>query len=138
MADRWAEWLLSKRFGGYANTETARLGNKQLTRVRDALLDFAFVKPGETVLDVGCGDGLMGFGALERSAPSGRTIFLDISDDLLQRCREIACKTQMVERCTFVRAAADQLPLRDKSVDLVTTRSVLIYVEDKTAALSEE
>jgi arsenite methyltransferase len=137
MADRWAEWLLSKRFGGAANTETARLGMKQLTRVRDVLLGFAYLKPEETVLDVGCGDGLIGFGALERSAPSGRTIFLDISDDLLQRCREIAHDTQMIDRCSFVRAAADRLPLRDESVDLVTTRSVLIYVEDKDTALSE-
>jgi arsenite methyltransferase len=137
MADRWAEWLLSKRFGGDANTETARLEMKQLTRVRDALLQFAYLKPEETVLDVGCGDGLMGFGALERSAPSGRTIFLDISDDLLQRCREVARDTQMIDRCSFVRAAADRLPLRDECVDLVTTRSVLIYVEDKDAALSE-
>jgi arsenite methyltransferase len=137
MADRWAEWLLSKRFGGDANTETARLGMTLLRRARDALLNFAYLKPGETVLDVGCGDGLMGFGALERSAPSGRTIFLDISDDLLQRCREIARDMQMINRCSFVRAGADRLPLCDGSVDLVTTRSVLIYVEDKAAALSE-
>jgi arsenite methyltransferase len=137
MADRWAEWLLSKRFGGDANNDVARLAMKLLTRARDTLLDFAYLKPEETVLDVGCGDGLMGFGALERSAPSGRTIFLDISADLLQRCREIARDTQMIDRCNFLRAAADRLPLRDESVDLVTTRSVLIYVEDKDAALSE-
>src|SRR6516165_6221686 len=122
MADRWAEWLLFKRFGGEANTETARLQMKLLTQVRDTVLDFAYLKPEETVLDVGCGDGLMGFGALERSAPSGRTIFLDISDDLLQRCREIARDTQMIDLRSFVRAAADWLPLRDESVDLVTTR----------------
>jgi len=38
MADRWAEWLLSKRFGGDASTQTTRLEMKLLTRVRDALL----------------------------------------------------------------------------------------------------
>jgi len=137
MADRWAEWLLSKRFGGDADSEAARLGMKQLGRIRDTLLDFVYLRPEETVLDVGCGDGLMGFGALERTAPSGRTIFLDISDDLLQRCGEIARDTGIIDRCSFVRGGADRLPLRDECVDLVTTRSVLIYVENKDAALSE-
>jgi ubiquinone/menaquinone biosynthesis C-methylase UbiE len=137
MADKWAEWLLSTRFGGDPNSEGARLVMKQLTRIRNSLLDFAYLKPGEIALDVGCGDGLMGFGALDRTTPSGRTFFLDISHDLLQRCREIGRDTGMIDRCSFVRASAERLPLRDECVDLVTTRSVLIYVQDKDAALSE-
>ena len=36
-----------------------------------------------------------------------------------------------------MRGPADALPLEDASVDVVTTRSVLIYVQDKTAAFRE-
>ena len=42
------------------------------------------------------------------------------------------------DRCTFVIADAANLePVRSESVDAVTTRSVLIYVSDKAAAIKE-
>ena len=41
---------------------------EQLAAVRDKVLDRADLRPGETLLDVGCGNGLIGFGALERGA----------------------------------------------------------------------
>jgi SAM-dependent methyltransferase len=44
----------------------------------------------------------------------------------------------VVHRCRFVRASAGDLsPIESASVDAVTTRSVLIYVEDKAAAFRE-
>lgn len=48
---------------------------------RDRVLDNARVAEGETLLDVGCGEGLIGPGALERGA--GTVIFSEISQDLL-------------------------------------------------------
>lgn len=43
-----------------------------------------------------------------------------------------------LERCTFVRAPAEDLaPIADGSVDVVTTRSVLIYVQPKAQAFRE-
>jgi arsenite methyltransferase len=43
-----------------------------------------------------------------------------------------------VDRCRFVRASGDDLSgLEDASVDVVTTRSVLIYIDRKTAAFTE-
>jgi ubiquinone/menaquinone biosynthesis C-methylase UbiE len=96
------------------------------------------VQPGGTVLDVGCGDGLIGFGALDRVGASGHVIFSDISQDLLDHCREAATAKGVLDRCSFIRAGADSLAgVADASVDVVTTRSVLIYVKDKAAALRE-
>ena len=88
------------------------------------------------MLDVGCGEGLIGFGAVERGA--AEIVFSDISDDLLAFCRDAAAKLGMLERCRFLNASADDLgPVGDASVDVVTTRSVLIYVDDKDAAFRE-
>jgi arsenite methyltransferase len=42
------------------------------------------------VLDVGCGDGLIAFGALDRVGEEGQVIFSDISQDLLDHCRSLA------------------------------------------------
>jgi SAM-dependent methyltransferase len=106
--------------------------------VRDTVLDRARLRPGDTLLDVGTGDGLIAFGALERLGPSGRVIFSDISQDLLDYCRKAADAEGLLARCAFVLAAADRLTgVADASVDAVTTRSVLIYVKDKAAALRE-
>jgi 2-polyprenyl-3-methyl-5-hydroxy-6-metoxy-1,4-benzoquinol methylase len=55
--DRWAAWLLERRHGG--DPEALRVTLEHLGRVRERVLDAAAIAPGETVLDVGCGDGLI-------------------------------------------------------------------------------
>jgi ubiquinone/menaquinone biosynthesis C-methylase UbiE len=135
--DRWHKWLLETRFGGDAAAREKDLTGF-LYPVRDKVLDRARLEPGQTLLDVGTGDGLIAFGALERLGPSGRVIFSDISQDLLDHCRAAASAEGVLDRCRFVPAPADQLSaVADASADAVTTRSVLIYVKDKARAMRE-
>jgi arsenite methyltransferase len=136
-SDRWHRWLTDVRFGGDPAVREQILTDV-LYPVRDTVLDKAQLKPGDTVLDVGAGDGLIAFGALERLSPSGHVIFTDISQDLLDHCRAAAAAEGQLDRCSFVLASADSLTaITDCRVDVVTTRSVLIYVKDKAAALRE-
>jgi arsenite methyltransferase len=129
--DRWAEWILNRRFGG--NAEAAEQSLAALAQVRDRVLDRAELRAGETVLDVGCGDGLIAFGALGRGA--GRVIFSDVSQDLLDVSRELAGDDARAE---FLLALAEDLSaVADGSVDVVTTRSVIIYVAEKKRAFAE-
>jgi SAM-dependent methyltransferase len=108
----------------------------KLRGTRDRVLDHTRLAAGETLLDVGCGDGLIAFGALERGA--GEVVFADVSEDLLELCRERAAALGESERCRFVHAPADRLDgIDDGSVDAATTRSVLIYVADKAGAFRE-
>ena len=105
---------------------------------RDGVLDRAAIAEGDTVLDVGTGAGLIGFGALDRAGPTGRVVFSDVSTDLLGECRRRAEADGVLDRCDFVTAAADDLRgIADASVDVVTTPSVLIYVSRKEAAFAE-
>jgi arsenite methyltransferase len=132
--DRWAEWLAVRRFGGDPDVRRQHL--ERLSATRDRVLDLAELAAGETLLDVGCGEGLIAFGALERGA--GHVVFSDISDDLLDFCREAAAELGVLDRCSFVNASGDDLrQIGDSSIDVVTTRSVLIYVADKRAAFAE-
>lgn len=133
-SDRWSEWLLRRRFGGDA--EAAERGMKMLYGVRDRILDAARIRHGDALLDVGAGDGLIGFGALDRVGEDGHVIFSDISRPLLDHAATLARELGVAERCSFVEASAEELRgIDDASVDVVTTRSVLIYVRDKAAAL---
>jgi arsenite methyltransferase len=132
--DRWAEWLAERRFGGDSQIRAKTLA--KLAQTRDGVLDRAELRGGETLLDVGCGEGLIGFGALERGA--GTVIFSDVSTDLLDFCRDAAGDLGVLDRCGFVEARAEALGgIDDGAADVVTTRSVLIYVKEKAAALAE-
>ncbi|MHB1433312.1 MAG: class I SAM-dependent methyltransferase [Streptosporangiaceae bacterium] len=135
--DRWHRWLLDVRFGGDADYRDRNLA-EFLYPVRDTVLANARVGSGDTLLDVGTGDGLIAFGALDRVGPAGRVIFSDISTDLLEHCRQAAETEGVAGQCRFVQASADHLAgVAGESVDAVTTRSVLIYVKDKATALRE-
>src|SRR5215471_14312105 len=136
-SDRWHRWLMDVRFGSDP-VERERLLTEVLYPVRDTVLDKAKLRPRDTVLDVGAGDGLIAFGALNRLGPSGQVIFSDISRDLLDHCRAAAAAEGQLDRCRYVVGSAESLTgIADASVHVVTTRSVLIYVKDKAAALRE-
>lgn len=133
--DVWAKWLLQRRHAG--DEERLKRTMEYLYPVRDKLLENVHLAEGMTLLDVGCGDGLVAFGALAKY-PVGKVIFSDISQDLLDVCRQIAADSDTLERCEFVCASVEDLSaLADSSVDAVTMRSVLIYVKDKPKAFSE-
>ena len=126
MSDRWSQWLRIRRDGG--SSEQRRAALEFLGPVRDRILDSADLKPGELLLDVGCGDGLVGLGALDRGAT---VVFSDVSEACVDDCRSVAG-----DSATYRVASATDLG--DLSVDVVvTTRSVLIYVGDKQRAFDE-
>ncbi len=110
---------------------------RHLAPVRDRVLDNADLHEGDVLIDVGAGDGLIAFGALDRVGAEGRVIFSDVSQDLLDHSRGLAQELSAGNRLEFVHASAEDLaPIPDESVDVVTTRSVLIYLpfEAKRAA----
>src|SRR5438105_3615257 len=134
--DRWSAWVLARSHAGDA--EQKRCALDYLEPIRDRVLANARVRAGDTLLDVGAGDGLIAFGALPLVGETGKVIFSDVSHDLLEHCRREAEEAGASERTRFIEAAAEDLsPISDASVDVVTTRSVLIYVDDKERAFEE-
>lgn len=133
--DMWMQWLLNRRFGGDA--QRMKMAMDRLYAVRDKVLSQIHLGDSGTLLDVGCGDGLIAFGALEKFEKC-LVIFSDISEDLLNHVETLAQDMNVLERCQFVRASADDLSMfKDESVDAVTTRSVLIYVSAKQKSFNE-
>jgi arsenite methyltransferase len=134
--DRWARWVLDRGHGGQPDDERADMA--YLAPIRDRLLSGADLRPGETILDAGAGDGLIALAAADLVGPSGTVIFSDVSQALLEQARSIAERRGLAGRASFVRASTEDLgPIPDASVNVVTTRSVLIYVHDKPRAFRE-
>lgn len=129
-ADRWSRWLLERRDAGDERQRSAIL--EGLAPVRERVLAHAEPLDGATLLDVGSGEGLIGLEALQRVGTGGTVIFSDISDALLGHVHAAVSARGLLERAQFVATSAEDLAeIPDASVDVVTTRSVLIYVADK-------
>ena len=134
--DQWAQWLFQKRHGGDAELLQATLSG--LSPVRDTVLQNARVAQGDILLDVGCGDGLIAFGALPLVGERGKVLFSDISQDLLDHCQKLARRMGVLDRCQFLQASADNLYMIESgTINIVTARSVLIYVRNKKQAFQE-
>lgn len=134
--DGWARWLLRDRHAG--DPEKLRATLEELAPIRDRVLENAGVREGDLVLDIGAGTGMMAFAALERVGRSGRVIFLDTSAELLNHCRRLAKEIGADARCDFVLGSADDLAaISTASVNVVTTRSVVMYVAAKEQVFRE-
>ena len=133
--DHWSRWVLKMR----DEPDPDERRRAQFEQLRERVLDNGDVRPGDVFLDIGCGDGWIGFSAVERVGPGGRVVFADVSQDLIDHCRTRAEELGVLGRCDFATASADELPLAEASVDVVATRSVLIYLDraGKERALRE-
>ncbi len=130
----WSTWLLQSRLRGPHGKDTLDF----LTSIRDRVLDRAQLVPGDYVLDIGSGFGLLAFGALHRVGEAGLVVVDDISQDVLDECARIAAAAQVSHRMRFIRnSAVDLADVPDASIDAVLTRSVLMYVLDKRSAVAE-
>jgi cysteine desulfurase len=97
---------------------------------------FADAKPGEVVLDLGCGAGLDVFHYARAVGPQGNVYALDISKAMLRKA-EANLRTAGVENMAFLHAPADRIPLPDASVDLVTANGIFNLSPDKDAVMRE-
>jgi len=95
------------------------------------------IKPGETVLDVGCGAGMDLFLAARRAGPTGRAIGVDMTPAMLELVRRSAVKIGLWENIEVRRGCAEALPVENDSVDIVISNGVLNLSPEKRSAFHE-
>jgi arsenite methyltransferase len=135
-SDEWSKWLLDVRHGGDPTFRQAL--RTELETYANRVLDGAELKTDMTLADVGTGEGLIAFRAIERVGASLHVVLTDISATMLRHAERLASERGVRQQCTFVECAADELTgIPDTSVDVVTTRAVLAYVANKEVALRE-
>jgi ubiquinone/menaquinone biosynthesis C-methylase UbiE len=109
--------------------------SSDVVRQRQAILEASRLQPGQQVVDVGAGPGLLAVEAARLVANGGRVVAIDASDRMLAATDSLAAEAQVdVET---VRADAVDLPLPDDSFDVVLSTQVLEYVQDVEKALAE-
>lgn len=99
-------------------------------------LQFADVKPGETVLDLGSGAGFDAFLAWRKVGPLGRVIGVDMTPDMLAKARANA-ETLNAKNVEFREGIIEDLPLKDCAVDLVISNCVINLSTDKRQVFRE-
>jgi SAM-dependent methyltransferase len=97
---------------------------------------FASLRPGETVVDLGCGGGLDVLLAAKKVGPTGRAIGIDMTPQMLELARRNAAQSG-VANAEFHQATIDRLPLADASVDCVISNCVINLAPDKQAVFRE-
>jgi len=107
----------------------------QLRPAQDLLLEMAALRPGDRVLDVACGTGLVTFRAAEAIRPGGTLVGTDIAEDMVAAISADAAARGVA--ATFHRMDAESLELPDASFDVVLCALGLMYVTDPLAALTE-
>lgn len=108
----------------------------QLAAPREALLELAALAPGDRVLDVACGTGLVSFAAARAVGGSGRVVGVDLSGRMVEAAMRRA-RQREAWTASFARMDAQSLALPSASFDVVLCALGLMYLPDPEAALRE-
>jgi ubiquinone/menaquinone biosynthesis C-methylase UbiE len=93
---------------------------------RDNLVQLADLRPGEAVLDVGCGTGSLAIAAKRAVGPTGMACGIDASPEMLARAEKKAGKAGVA--VVFKQAAAQALPFPDRQFDAALSTVMLHHL----------
>jgi ubiquinone/menaquinone biosynthesis C-methylase UbiE len=112
------------------------LWQAQLADVQATLLTEVAPSPGERVLDVACGTGLVAFGAAGAVGPSGEVLGVDLSGQMVEAARQRALKRRL-HNVSFARMDGETLELADAGFDVVLCALGLMYMPEPEQAMRE-
>jgi len=94
------------------------------------------IRPGETVLDIGCGAGTDLLLAARHVGPGGRAIGIDMTEAMRDRASGSAAVAGMTNVEVYL-ADATAIPIQDANVDVVISNGVLNLVPEKEKGFQE-
>lgn len=98
--------------------------------------EFAKIKPGDTVVDLGSGAGNDCFVARQLTGEDGHVIGVDMTPNMIDKSRENAQKLKL-KNVEFRLGEIENLPVKNGEADVVVSNCVLNLVPNKKRALEE-
>jgi ubiquinone/menaquinone biosynthesis C-methylase UbiE len=109
---------------------------KQLAPAQDELLDLASLSPGDKILDIACGTGLVSFRAAEIVGNNGFVVGTDISEKMVEHCQR-KVDEENLRNLYFARMDAEELSLDQGLFDKALCALGLMYMPVPIKALEE-
>jgi len=97
---------------------------------------FALIKEGDSVLDLGSGAGNDCFVARAIVGETGKVTGIDFTDAMLEKAQKNVAKLGF-SNVEFIKGDIEKMPLADNQFDVIVSNCVLNLVPDKTRAFSE-
>jgi SAM-dependent methyltransferase len=117
----------------YAGWRSSTLGAITESLEQKLILDFCEPLSGKTVLDVGCGDGILTTEFRRR----GASLVLGCDPDPRMIAKAAARTIAERDAMSYLLGRAEHLPFRDQTFDVVTAVTVLCFVEERSRAVEE-
>ncbi|HET6971678.1 MAG TPA: methyltransferase domain-containing protein [Phenylobacterium sp.] len=125
--------LEARRLAAQAWVEVCELIDLQLSPLGLRAIDALAPRPGEVILDVGCGAGPSVLQLAERVGPRGRVVGVDIARPLLDLAR---VRADGLDQADFIERDATILDLPDAGLDAVFSRFGVMAFADPAAAFA--
>jgi len=109
---------------------------EQLRPAQESLIFKADPWPGEKILDISCGTGLVSQPLAEIVQPGGSVTGIDLSEGMIKEAR-LRAEKKGVENVCFKHMDAEALDFPDNSFDVVICSLGLMYFQDPQKALRE-
>lgn len=107
---------------------------EQLEPAQTLMLEMAALRPGEQVLDVACGTGLVSFRAIDAVGETGAVVGTDISGEMVEMSERRAAERH-IANARFERCDAEDLDLDCDPFDVALCGLGLMYVPDRKSVV---
>jgi ubiquinone/menaquinone biosynthesis C-methylase UbiE len=120
--------------GGFLNS-----GLRRRLQPPEGIIADSDIRPGMTILEIGCGSGAFTIAAARAVGPGGRVYALDIEERMLRQLERKLAETENSEirNIELLNKSAYELPFKDGSLDLVFMVTVFQEIPDKQRVLKE-
>lgn len=114
-----------------------RFSTRFCTPLAERLTHLARIVPGQRILDVGTGSGVVAFQAHPRTGPRGFVLGVDLSEGMVATAAGKCARAGLTGQIEFRKMDAEALELEDRSFDAVLSLFALLHFPDPQAAIRE-